>query len=92
VCLHYSSVYLSQDIIERIGDFLSKFVGPASSDVTDGIADMDIGDQDSDPETERMRGLKYMSQLVRQLYISFSVRLSSSAATYREPRPTDACH
>lgn len=47
---------------------------------------MDIGGQDIDPETQRMRGLKYMSQLVRVNYMSlFPVRLSSSAATYREP-------
>jgi DNA replication licensing factor MCM7 len=49
----------------RIKDFLSKFVGPASGDVTDGMADMDIGDQDIDAEAQRTRGLKYMSQLVR---------------------------
>jgi len=66
----------SQVVVARIKDFLSKFVGPASSDVTDGIADMDIGDQDNDPETQRMKGLKYMSQLVRVSYISLSpVRL-----------------
>jgi hypothetical protein len=66
----------SQVVVARIKDFLSKFVGPASSDVTDGIADMDIGDQDSDPETQRIKGLKYMSQLVRVNYISLSpVRL-----------------
>ncbi|KAH9027637.1 MCM-domain-containing protein [Lactarius pseudohatsudake] len=45
---------------------LSNFVGPASGDnVADGIADMDIGDDDGNPETQRMRGLKYMSQLQR---------------------------
>jgi hypothetical protein len=66
----------SQVVVARIKDFLSKFVGPASTDVTDGIADMDIGDQDDDPETQRMKSLKYMSQLVRVNYISLSpVRL-----------------
>ncbi|KAI0293546.1 MCM-domain-containing protein [Russula brevipes] len=50
---------------DRIRDFLSNFVGPTSGDVTDGIADMDIGDEDRDPESQRMRGLKYMSQLQR---------------------------
>ncbi|KAH9027631.1 MCM-domain-containing protein [Lactarius pseudohatsudake] len=50
----------------KIKDFLSNFVGPASGDnVADGIADMDIGDDDGNPETQRMRGLKYMSQLQR---------------------------
>jgi hypothetical protein len=77
---------LTQDNIERIRGVLSNFVGPASSDVTDGIADMDIGDQDNDRETQRTKGLKYMSQLVRVNCISLCpVHLSSSAATYREP-------
>jgi hypothetical protein len=58
-------------LIGRITDFLSNFVGPTSGDVTDGIADMDIGDEDSDPESQRMKGLKYMSQLVRVNYVSF---------------------
>ncbi|KAH9026762.1 minichromosome maintenance protein mcm7p [Lactarius pseudohatsudake] len=50
----------------KIKDFLSDFVGPASGDnVADGIADMDIGDDDGNPETQIMRGLKYMSQLQR---------------------------
>jgi hypothetical protein len=67
-------------------DFLSKFVGPASNDVADGMADMDIGDQDIDPETQRTRGLKYMSQLVRVNHICpCPVCLSSSTATRREP-------
>ncbi|KAH9981743.1 MCM2/3/5 family-domain-containing protein [Russula compacta] len=54
-----------KDEKDRIRDFLSKFVGPASGDVTDRIANMDIGDEDSDPETQRRKGLKYMSQLQR---------------------------
>lgn len=33
--------------------------------MTDGLADMDIGDENSSPETQRTKGLKYMSQLVR---------------------------
>ncbi|KAH8980363.1 MCM-domain-containing protein [Lactarius hatsudake] len=50
----------------KIKDFLSNFVGPASGDnVADAIADMDIGDDDGNPEAQRMRGLKYMSQLQR---------------------------
>ncbi|KAH8980360.1 MCM-domain-containing protein [Lactarius hatsudake] len=50
----------------KIKDFLSNFVGPASGDnVADGIADMDIDDDDGNPETQRMKGLKYMSQLQR---------------------------
>ncbi|KAI9459439.1 MCM-domain-containing protein [Lactarius psammicola] len=50
----------------KIKDFLSNFVGPSSGDdVTDGIADMDIGDDDGNPETQRRKGLKYMSQLQR---------------------------
>ncbi|KAI9446175.1 MCM2/3/5 family-domain-containing protein [Lactarius indigo] len=50
----------------KIRDFLSNFAGSATGDdVTDGIADMDIGDDDGTPETQRMRGLKYMSQLQR---------------------------
>ena len=45
---------------------MSNFVGTASGDdVTDGIAGMDIGDDDGNLETQRIRGLKYMSQLVR---------------------------
>ncbi|KAH9011052.1 hypothetical protein EDB84DRAFT_1569996 [Lactarius hengduanensis] len=44
---------------DKINDFLSNFVGPASGDnVADGIADMDIGGDDGNPETQRMRGLK----------------------------------
>ena len=44
---------------------MSKFVGSASGDdVTDGIAEMDIGDDDGNPEAQRTRGLKYISQLV----------------------------
>ena len=35
------------------------------------MADMDIGDQNIDPETQRTRGLKYMSQLVRVNNIIF---------------------
>ncbi|KAI9511111.1 MCM2/3/5 family-domain-containing protein [Russula earlei] len=50
---------------DRIRNFLSNFIGPANGDVTDGIADMDIGDEDNDPETQRTKGLKYMSQLQR---------------------------
>ncbi|KAF8503257.1 MCM2/3/5 family-domain-containing protein [Russula emetica] len=50
---------------DSIRDFLSHFVGPASGDVTDGIAGMDIEDQDDSPETQRRKGLKYMSQLQR---------------------------
>ncbi|KAH9035305.1 MCM2/3/5 family-domain-containing protein [Lactarius pseudohatsudake] len=50
----------------QIKDFLSNFVGPASGDnVADGIADMDIGDDDGNPATQIMRGLKYMSQRQR---------------------------
>jgi hypothetical protein len=76
---------LSQAFVDRISDFLSKFVGPASGDVTDGIADMAIEDEDSDPETQRMRGLKYMSQLVRVYYMSSSPTCpESSVATDRE--------
>ncbi|KAH9000999.1 MCM-domain-containing protein [Lactarius akahatsu] len=49
----------------KIMDFLSNFIGSASGDnVADGIADMDI-DDNGNPETQRMRGLKYMSQLQR---------------------------
>ena len=70
------SLSLTQDVVERIRDFLSNFVGPASSDVTDGIADMDIRDRDSDPETQRTRGLKYMSQLVRVSCMSLCPGLS----------------
>lgn len=84
---------LSQAFIDKISDFLSKFVGPPSSDVTDGMADMDIGDEDSDPETQRTRGLKYMSQLVR-VYI-FKSNLpcpKRTVATHCESRPTNACH
>jgi hypothetical protein len=45
---------------------LSVFIGPASGDdVIDGIAEMDIGDDDGNPEAQRTKGLKYMSQLVR---------------------------
>jgi hypothetical protein len=50
---------------------LSQFVGPASGDVTDGMADMDIGDEDDSPETQRMKGLKYISQLVRHVRVSY---------------------
>ena len=65
---------------------MSHFVGPASGDVTDGIADMDIGDQDDSPETQRRKGLKYMSQLVRASYgLLRPVCLNSSTATHREP-------
>lgn len=52
-------------LIDSIRDLLSHFVGPASGDVTDGMADMDIGDRDDSPETQRRKGLKYMLQLVR---------------------------
>lgn len=48
---------------------MSHFVGPTSGDVTDGMADMDIGDEDDSPETQRRKGLKYMSQLVRVSYV-----------------------
>jgi hypothetical protein len=61
--------FLLYALIDSIRDFLSHFVGPASGDVTDGLADMDIGDQDDSPETQRMKGLKYMSQLVRVSYV-----------------------
>jgi hypothetical protein len=65
---------------------LSHFVGPASGDVTDGIAGMDIEDQDDSPETQRRKGLKYMSQLVRVSYVFlYPVCLNSSTATHREP-------
>lgn len=67
VCVY--SAYAVSLLIRRsdsIRGFLSNFVGTASGDdVTDGIADMDIGDDDGNPEAQRMRGLKYMSQLVR---------------------------
>jgi hypothetical protein len=33
------------------------------------MADMDIGDEDDSPETQRMKGLKYISQLVRVSYV-----------------------
>ncbi|KAI9446171.1 MCM2/3/5 family-domain-containing protein [Lactarius indigo] len=52
--------------IDKNKGLLSNFAGPATGDdVTDGIADMDIGDDDGTPKTQRMRGLKYMSQLQR---------------------------
>ncbi len=73
-------------LTDRIRDFFSHFVGPASGDVTDGMADMDIGDEDDSPETQRMKGLKYMSQLVRVSYMLLCrVCLNSSTATHREP-------
>ncbi|KAH9009215.1 MCM-domain-containing protein [Lactarius deliciosus] len=51
---------------DKIKDFLSNFVGPTGGDnVADGIADMDIGDDNGNPETQRMRGLKKMSLLQR---------------------------
>ncbi|KAI0263377.1 minichromosome maintenance protein mcm7p [Gloeopeniophorella convolvens] len=50
---------------EKVRDFFEKFIGPASDDLTEGIADMDIEDADADPETQRRKGLKYMSQLQR---------------------------
>jgi hypothetical protein len=75
VCV-YSSYVVSLLIgfLDRIRGFLSNFVGTASGDdVTDGIADMDIGDDDGNPEAQRMRGLKYMSQLVRVYHEHLSV-------------------
>lgn len=73
-------------LIDRIKDLLSHFVGPASGDVTDGMADMDIGDEDDSPEARRRKGLKYMSQLVRVDYVlPCPVCLNSSKATHREP-------
>lgn len=75
VCI--SSTYAISLLIyfsDRIRGFLSNFVGTASGDdVTDGIADMDIGDDDGNPEAQRMRGLKYMSQLVRVYHEHLSV-------------------
>ncbi len=53
--------------------------------MTDGMADMDLGDEDDSPETRRMKGLKYMSQLVRVNYVPLCpVCLNSSTATHRE--------
>jgi hypothetical protein len=78
--------FLLYALIDRIRDFLSRFVGPASGDLTDGMADMDIEDQDVSPETQRMKGLKYMSQLVRVSYVPLCPAcLNSSTATHREP-------
>jgi hypothetical protein len=39
------------------------FVG-TDKDLTDGIANMDLGDEDEASPTNRTKGLKYMSQLV----------------------------
>jgi hypothetical protein len=76
---------LLQVLADKIRDFFSKFIGPASGDVTDGIADMDIEDEDSDPETQRMKGLKYMSQLVCFYHnLSSTTRPKPNLATHRK--------
>ena len=47
---------------------------------------MGIGDEDSDPETQRTKGLKYMSQLVRVNNVPLRpICPNPSAATHREP-------
>jgi hypothetical protein len=53
--------------------------------VTDGMADMDIGNEDSSLETQRTKGLKYMSQFVRASHEPLCPFCSnSSTATHRE--------
>ncbi|THH09436.1 hypothetical protein EW146_g8682 [Bondarzewia mesenterica] len=53
-----------EDEKQKIQSFMKTFVG-VDQDVTHGIANMDIGDQDEDGPASRIRGLKYMSQLQR---------------------------
>ena len=66
VCLFFIQCIAFNLFSGKIKDFLSIFVGPSiGDDVTDGIAEMDIGDDDGNLEAQRMKGLKYMSQLVR---------------------------
>jgi hypothetical protein len=74
--LGHSHLHSYKPFIDRIRDFLSNFVGPGSSDVTDGMADMDIGDEGDSPESQRTKGLKYMSQFVRVIYLPSSSGLS----------------
>ncbi|KAI0042683.1 MCM-domain-containing protein [Auriscalpium vulgare] len=49
---------------EKIEDFLKTFVG-TSQGLEDGIAGMDLMDDDEDLDAPRSKGLKYMSQLQR---------------------------
>ena len=53
--------------IDRIKEFLSTFA-TQEKDLIDGIADIDLQDDDDAPA--RTKNLKYMQQLVRELYIA----------------------
>ncbi|KAH9027642.1 hypothetical protein EDB85DRAFT_2148443 [Lactarius pseudohatsudake] len=64
---------------DKIKDFLSNFVGPASGDnVADGIADMDIGDYDGNPGDSNNERLEVY---VSASYASIHEFLSDSVLT-----------
>jgi hypothetical protein len=52
---------------DKISSFLRNFVG-TSGGFEDGIANLDIGEDEEDGPATRLKGMKYMYQLVRLVF------------------------